>query len=107
MVDDLITAALAAADGDEAADEAAWQMQIGDAPPPHDPMVDFSYGDDDSPPQEVGDSDETPKKKKKNTRPRQFTNRAVTVEMPDQRMGDASQLHRRSPGGVLRRARKR
>ena len=33
MVEDLVTAALAAADGDEAADEAAWQMQIGDDPP--------------------------------------------------------------------------
>ena len=33
MVEDLITAALAAADGDEAADEAAWQMHIDDAPP--------------------------------------------------------------------------
>ena len=62
MVDDLITAALAAVEGDEAVDEAA--VAIDDAPRPHDPMVDFSYGDDDSPPQEAGDSDKTPKKKK-------------------------------------------
>ena len=80
MVDDLITAAIAAVEGDEAVDEAA--VAIDDAPRPHDPMVDFSYGDDDSPPQEAGDSDKTPKKKK--TPPRRSANMAVTVEMPAQ-----------------------
>ena len=82
MVEDIITAAIAAAEGDEAVDEAA--VAIDDAPRPHDPMVEFSYGDDDSPPQEAGDSDKTPKKKKKKkTPPRRSTNMAVTVEMPD------------------------
>ena len=79
MVEDLITAALAAAEGDEAVDEAA--VAIDDAPRPHDPMVDFSYGDDDSPPQEAGDSDKTSKKKTRT--PRRYSNKAVTVEMPD------------------------
>ncbi|MDP6208917.1 MAG: hypothetical protein QGG01_11445, partial [Roseibacillus sp.] len=86
MVESLITAAVAAftaafaaAEGDAAAaiDAAA----IDDARRPHDPMVDFSFGDDDSPPQEAGDTDETPKKKtQKRTRVRDT---AVTVEMPD------------------------
>ena len=97
MVDDLITAALAAADGDEAADEAA--VAIDDAPRPHDPMVDFSYGDDDSPPQEAGDPDETPKKKKEEED--YIQGRDSGYASPVQ--GDASQIHRRSPGGVLRR----
>ena len=87
MVDDLITAALAAVEGDEALDEAldeaALAVAIDDAPRPHDPMVDFSYGDEDSPPQEAGDSDNTSKKKKKTTPPRRSANMAVTVEMPD------------------------
>ena len=78
MVEDIITAALAVAEGHAAVDEAA--VAIDDAPRPHDPMVDFSFGDDDSPPQEAGDSDKTPKKK---TPPRQSANMAVTVEMPD------------------------
>ena len=82
MVDDLITAALAVAYGDEVVDEAT--VAIDDAPRPHDPMVDFSDGDDDSPPQEAGDSDNTSKKKKKKTPPRRSANMAVTVEMPDQ-----------------------
>ena len=81
MVDDLMTTAIAAVEGDEAVDEAA--VAIDDAPRPHDPMVDFSYGDDDSPPQEAGDSDKTPEKKKK-TPPRRSANMAVTVEMPAQ-----------------------
>ena len=81
MVEDLITAALAAAEGDEAVDEAS--VAIDDAPRPHDPMVDFSYGDDDSPPQEAGDSDKKPKKKNNNTPPRRSTTMALTVEMPD------------------------
>ena len=79
MVEDLMDAAIAAVEGDEAVDEAA--VAIDDAPRPHDPMVDFSFGDDDSPPQEVGDSDKTPKKK---TPPRRSANMAVAVEMPDQ-----------------------
>ena len=56
-------------------------MAIDDARPPHDPMVDFAFGDDDSPPQEAGDTDKTPKKKTQK-RPR-IRDLVVTVEMPD------------------------
>ena len=84
MVDDLITAALAAVEGDEALDEAALAVAIDDAPRPHDPMVDFSYGDQDSPPQEAGDSDNiSNNNNNNNTPPRRSANMAVTVEMPD------------------------
>ena len=92
MVDDLITAAVAAVSMtliDDAMD---------DAPRAHDPMADFSYTDD-----EAGDSDNTSKKKKNTTPPRRSANMAVTVDMPDKCRGKYPQIHRRSPGGVLRR----
>jgi len=77
MVDDLITAALAAAE--EASSEAVDEAAVAVAPPPKDPMADFSYGDDGSPPRGAGDSDETPKKQTR----RRSANMAVRVEMPD------------------------
>ena len=98
MVDDIIIAAMAAAEESrsEAVDEPAGAAER----PPQDLMLNFSLGDDDSQSQGSRDSSEIPKKRKR----RLVANVAVTLEMPEKKVRrEVSRFHRRSPVAVLRR----